>query len=93
MTRNPWAQFPVDFYRENGPSVVAGAHLHPSDSLRMDGYLALLIGQNVPHAKPTRLRQREGNLMEPLQPGRWKRARPGCEAVSGRHPQIAEEIA
>ena len=47
------AQFLVDFYRENGPSVVAGAQLlHPSNSFGMDGYLALLVGQDVPHAKP-----------------------------------------
>jgi tryptophan 7-halogenase len=47
------AQFLVDFYRENGPSVVAGAQLlHPSNYFGMDGYLALLVGQNVPHAKP-----------------------------------------
>jgi tryptophan 7-halogenase len=47
------AQFLVDFYRENGPSVVAGAQLlHPSNSFGMDGYLAMLLGQNVPHAKP-----------------------------------------
>lgn len=47
------AQFLVDFYRENGPSVVAGAQLlHPSNSFGMDGYLAMLVGQNVPHAKP-----------------------------------------
>jgi hypothetical protein len=43
----------VDFYKENGPSVVAGAQLlHPSNSFGMDGYLALLVGQNVPHGKP-----------------------------------------
>ncbi len=47
------AQFLVDFYRENGPSVVAGAQLlHPSNSFGMDGYLAMLVGQNVPHQKP-----------------------------------------
>jgi len=47
------AQFLVDFYRENGPSVVAGAQLlHSSNSFGMDGYLALLLGQGVPHAKP-----------------------------------------
>ncbi|MBX3747416.1 MAG: tryptophan 7-halogenase [Verrucomicrobiae bacterium] len=47
------AQFLVDFYRENGPSVVAGAQLlHASNSFGMDGYLALLIGQDVPHQKP-----------------------------------------
>jgi tryptophan halogenase len=47
------AEFLVDFYKENGPSVVAGAQLlHQSNSFGMDGYLALLVGQDVPHAKP-----------------------------------------
>ena len=47
------AEFLVDFYKENGPSVVAGAQLlHSSNSFGMDGYLAMLIGQDVPHAKP-----------------------------------------
>ncbi|HEV8541577.1 MAG TPA: tryptophan 7-halogenase [Verrucomicrobiae bacterium] len=43
----------VEFYRENGPSVLAGVTLvHPSNSFKMDGFLALLVGQNVPHHKP-----------------------------------------
>ena len=47
------AEFLVDFYKENGPSVVAGAQLlHQSNSFGMDGYLALLVGQDVPHARP-----------------------------------------
>jgi tryptophan halogenase len=47
------AEYLVKFYRENGPSVVAGSQLlHPSNSFGMDGYLALLIGQGVPHDKP-----------------------------------------
>jgi len=47
------AQAIVDWYRENGPSVLAGiALVHPSNCFRMDGYLALLMGQNVPHNKP-----------------------------------------
>lgn len=47
------AQPIVDWYRENGPSVLAGAILvHPSNSFRLDGFLALLVGQNVPHQKP-----------------------------------------
>ena len=47
------AEFLVEFYKENGPSVVAGAQLlHSSNSFGMDGYLAMLIGQEVPHAKP-----------------------------------------
>ena len=42
----------VDFYRENGPSIVSGAELlHSSNSFGMDGYLTLLLGQKVPHAK------------------------------------------
>lgn len=43
----------VQFYKENGPSVVAGiAMVHPTNSFGMDGYLAMLVGQGVPHAKP-----------------------------------------
>ena len=42
------------------PSVVAGSQLlHPSNSFGMDGYLALLVGQNVPHDKPYVPSQRE----------------------------------
>jgi tryptophan halogenase len=47
------ADFLVEFYKENGPSVVAGAQLlHSSNSFGMDGYLAMLVGQRVPHGKP-----------------------------------------
>jgi tryptophan 7-halogenase len=46
------AEFLVQFYRENGPSVVAASEvLHPSNSFGMDGYLAMLLGQGVPHGK------------------------------------------
>ena len=52
-TRLHGAEFIVDFYRQNGPSVVAGAQLlHSSNSFGMDGYLALLVGQDVPHERP-----------------------------------------
>jgi len=52
-TRLHSAEFLVEFYKENGPSAVAGAQLlHPSNYFEMDGYLALLVGQNVPHSKP-----------------------------------------
>jgi tryptophan halogenase len=47
------AEFLVKFFQENGPSVVAGAQLiHQSNSFGMDGYLAMLVGQQVPHDKP-----------------------------------------
>lgn len=43
----------VEFYQENGPSVLAEAALvHQSNSFRIDGFLALLVGQRVPHKKP-----------------------------------------
>jgi tryptophan 7-halogenase len=42
----------VEWYQENGPSVLAGVELvHQSNSFRMDGFLALLVGQNVPYQK------------------------------------------
>ena len=57
------AQPLVDFYRENGPSVVYGPQLlHSSNSFGMDGYLTLLLGQNVPHEKPYHCPPKEGEL-------------------------------
>ena len=46
------AGYLVKFFQENGPSVVAGAQLlEASNSFGMDGYLALLVGQDVAHGK------------------------------------------
>lgn len=43
----------VEWYKDNGPSVLAGVTLvHPSNSFRMDGYLAMLVGQRVAHNRP-----------------------------------------
>ena len=53
----------VEFYRENGPSALAGVTLvHQSNSFKMDGFLALLVGQNVPHKKPYTPTQDEANF-------------------------------
>ncbi len=42
----------VEFYQDNGPSLLAEAALvHPSNSFRIDGFLALLVGQRVPYKK------------------------------------------
>ena len=46
------AEFVVNFYQENGPSTLSGQLLHQSNSFGIDGYLALLVGQRVPHGKP-----------------------------------------
>ena len=57
------AEFLVKFYEENGPSVIAGAQLlHASNSFGMDGYLALLVGQNVPHGKPYAASEAEARM-------------------------------
>ena len=47
------AEEAVRFYRANGPSTVAESVMFdPNNSFGLEGYLALLIGQGVPHAKP-----------------------------------------
>jgi tryptophan halogenase len=45
------AEAMVEFYRENGPSSLSGQLLHSSNSFGVHGYLSLLVGQGVPHAK------------------------------------------
>ena len=46
------AQDLVDFYLENGPSGLARSFtLSPNNPYGLDGYLALLLGQAVPHRK------------------------------------------
>ena len=43
----------VRYYLENGPTaLLSGIILHPTNSFGVDGYLALLVGQQVAHAKP-----------------------------------------
>lgn len=47
------AESVVEFYRENGPSFLPGNILVDSyNSFGIDGYLAMLVGQNVPHQRP-----------------------------------------
>ena len=88
------AQFLVDFYKENGPSVVAGAQLlHPSNSFGMDGYLALLVGQNVPHQKPYRPSPAEAQVWRNKCSGWMNEARRGLDvkqclsAIRGAAPK------
>jgi tryptophan halogenase len=50
----------VEYYQDNGPSTY-GRHavLHPLDMFGMEGYLSLLVGQNVPHRRPYQPREDE----------------------------------
>jgi tryptophan halogenase len=59
------AQDLVDFYVENGPSALGKSYLLSANSAYgLDGYLAMLIGQRVPHRKPQ-------NISEP-EMDRWR---------------------
>jgi tryptophan halogenase len=43
----------VHYYQENGPSLMGDSVLFdPNNSFGLEGYLAMLIGQAVPHGKP-----------------------------------------
>ncbi len=80
------AEFLVDFYRENGPSLVAGAQLlHASNSFGMDGYLTLLLGQGVPHAKHYAPTDAEAVF--------WKRKRALWDAEAARAVTVKEGLA
>lgn len=47
------AQDVVDYYGENGPSIITGSLLVPPASpFRIDGYLTLLVGMNVAYDRP-----------------------------------------
>ena len=42
----------VEFYRKTGPARCStGILLHPTNSFGLEGYLAMLVGQQVPHEK------------------------------------------
>jgi tryptophan halogenase len=77
------AQGVVDFYQENGPSVVAGpVLLRPTNSFGLDGYLALLIGQRVPHGKPHRPADAERDA--------WEKRRMQFEAIAQQAMTVRE---
>ncbi len=42
----------VEFFRENGPSALGKPLLHPQNSFGLNGHLAMLCGQRVPHERP-----------------------------------------
>ncbi len=43
----------VDYFKENGPSTLPGPLLlHQANLFGIDGYLTMLVGQQVPHGKP-----------------------------------------
>lgn len=75
----------VRFYKENGPSLLAGpALVHLTDPFGLDGYLTLLIGQGVPHAKPYRPSAAEHHA--------WKKRLTHLESHSQRGMTVKEAL-
>jgi tryptophan halogenase len=75
----------VDYFQENGPSTYGrNAVLHPMDMFGMEGYLSLLIGQNVPHRRPYRPREDEARA--------WAEARRANRARAAAGMSVAESL-
>lgn len=73
----------VEWYRENGPSALAKGILIPEqNSFGFEGYLAMLVGQKVPHS-------RTGPLA-PAEVAGWK-ARRGAYATTALKCMTSEE--
>jgi len=64
----------AEFYRENGPSAINAGHLPTGNPFGIEGYLAILAGLKVPHARPYKA--------PPIEQQRW-------EAHRDRHRKIA----
>ena len=66
----------VDYYRENGPSTIWGRVLiGPGDPFEMDGYLTMLVGQDVPHSRRYEPTEGELNDLERIRRVNRRRAR------------------
>jgi tryptophan halogenase len=75
----------VEWYQENGPSVLAGNVLvHSSNSFRMDGFLALLVGQRVPYQRV--------NEPSPMEQKFWLTYRQGLVAEAQRAMSSEEAL-
>jgi tryptophan 7-halogenase len=79
------AQTLVDFYEENGPTAIHEVELlRPSSIFGMEGYLAMLVGQKVPH-RPRH--QPSAGEWE-----RWQRHRTECAGVAQNGFGVSEVL-
>jgi tryptophan halogenase len=78
----------VEYYRENGPSALAKSVLfNQNNPYGLEGYLAMLVGQKVPHAKP--------HQPSPAELKRWREHLKDVETAAKRAfgaPQALEVI-
>ncbi len=79
------AQPLVDFYQENGPTPLSETvMLRPSSNFGMEGYFAMLVGQQVPHR--ARYQPPAADL------ARWERHRQECAAIAERGVSVREAL-
>jgi tryptophan 7-halogenase len=72
----------VDFYQENGPSTFArNTLLHGTDIFGMEGYLALLLGQQVPYRRTHRPGPDELRIWEAVRNEHRTKAQGGLDTV------------
>jgi tryptophan halogenase len=75
----------LEYYQENGPSTYGrNAVLHPQDMFGMEGYLSLLMGQDVPHQRPYQPGADEKRL--------WNEARRGYRERAAAGMSVAESL-
>jgi tryptophan halogenase len=75
----------VEYYRDNGPSVLARATLlEQGDQFNMEGYLSMLVGQQVPHSSKFTPDERERVA--------WQKIRQSVYNQAARAYSVAEAL-
>src|SRR5205085_933951 len=76
----------VDFYRANGPNILASDMLLDRfDQFGLSGYYAMLVGQRVPHDAP--------HVSTPEERAAWERRASQMRAVAERAMTVDEALA
>ncbi len=76
----------VTFYRENGPSLTGAGHtLSPGNAFGLEGYYALLVGQQVPHERPY--------APTPQERAWWEKHGQACRQLAARSLRMADGMA
>ena len=75
----------VDYYRENGPGTAyRELTVDAFDQFRLDGYLVMLIGQQVPHASTYRPKPAEWET--------WKKSQIELDSLAQQGMSVEEAL-
>jgi tryptophan halogenase len=78
------AQEYVDFYKQNGPTLIGKSILPFRDAIfGLEGYLAMLLGQCVPHNVPHSVADTEARKVKQLRKENRHQANLGCSVEEG----------